>query len=118
MFDEPNPNLSHALESSLWELTLLKNHYFYTVAGLAQVFEGSLAKPGYDLEDFLDHSYRTVRVFKTFLKLIRWWIRKFCQRRPRIWTRIAFHCVMEVKCHLRMDFGNFNKVLVGYHECI
>lgn len=59
-FDEPDPYKSNALASSLWEVTTLKEHYYSNVATLAKVFEEQFTKPGYDLEDFLDHTYATV----------------------------------------------------------
>jgi U3 small nucleolar RNA-associated protein 19 len=57
---EPNPNSTHALESSLWELKTLQSHYLASVAGLAKVFNEAMTKQSYGLEDFLDHSYATV----------------------------------------------------------
>ncbi|KAJ3295884.1 hypothetical protein HK104_002224 [Borealophlyctis nickersoniae] len=59
-FDEPDLAKCGAMESCLWELQTLKNHYLPSVSGLARIFEESLAKPEYDLEDFLDHSYNTL----------------------------------------------------------
>ena len=57
---EPNPNLTDALASSLWELYSHKNHYHAGVSTLARVFEEAFTKPGYGMEDFLDHGYGTV----------------------------------------------------------
>ena len=60
LFDEVDPSKSNAIESSLWELEILKRHYVPAVSVMAKIFEDSLAKPSYDLEDFFDHSYKTV----------------------------------------------------------
>jgi len=58
--DEPNPNLTNALDSSLWELYSHKNHYHSGVSTLARIFEEAFTKPSYPLEDFLDHTYATL----------------------------------------------------------
>ncbi|KAI0266569.1 CBF/Mak21 family-domain-containing protein [Gloeopeniophorella convolvens] len=58
--DEPNPNLTNALDSSLWELYSHKHHYHSGVSTLAQIFEEAFTKPNYPLEDFLDHTYATL----------------------------------------------------------
>ena len=58
--DEPDPNATDALESSLWELRALQKHYHPGVASLAKVFGEAFTKPPYSLEDFLDHTYATV----------------------------------------------------------
>jgi hypothetical protein len=63
--DEPNPNLTNALDSSLWELYSHKNHYYSGVSTLARVFEEAFTKPSYPMEDFLDHTYATVRLGPT-----------------------------------------------------
>ena len=59
-FDEENPEEAGALESSLWEMDSLKNHFHHGVATLAQIFSEAMNKPNYQLEDFLDHTYSTV----------------------------------------------------------
>ncbi|KAI0300596.1 CBF/Mak21 family-domain-containing protein [Multifurca ochricompacta] len=58
--DEPNPNLTNALDSSLWELCSHKSHYHAGVSTLARIFEEAFTKPSYPLEDFLDHTYGTL----------------------------------------------------------
>ena len=60
--DEPNPNLTNALDSSLWELYSHNNHYHAAVSTLARIFEEAFTKPSYPMEDFLDHTYATVRL--------------------------------------------------------
>jgi U3 small nucleolar RNA-associated protein 19 len=57
---EPNPTLTNALESSLWELYTHKSHYHSAVSTLTRIFEEAFTKPNYALEDFLDHTYSTV----------------------------------------------------------
>ncbi|CAG8476017.1 22864_t:CDS:10 [Rhizophagus irregularis] len=59
-FDEPDPMKSNALESSLWEMKTLQDHYFPNVATLAKIFQAKFTKPSYNLEDFLDHTYLTL----------------------------------------------------------
>jgi len=58
--DEPNPNVTEALESSLWEIYSHKRHYHAGVSTLARVFEEAFTKMPYGMEDFLDHGYGTL----------------------------------------------------------
>jgi len=55
--DELDPLQTRALESSLWELAALTNHYNPNVSSLAKILSEQFTKPGYNMEDFLDHSY-------------------------------------------------------------
>ena len=71
MADEPNPNLTNALDSSLWELYSHKNHYHAGVSTLARIFEEAFTKPSYPLEDFLDHTYATVRLYEFTPRVIK-----------------------------------------------
>ncbi|KAI1790696.1 CBF-domain-containing protein [Ganoderma leucocontextum] len=57
---EPNPTLTNALESSLWELYSHRQHYHASVSTLAKVFEEAFTRPSYAMEDFLDHTYSTL----------------------------------------------------------
>ncbi|KAG5456574.1 MAG: CBF/Mak21 family-domain-containing protein [Olpidium bornovanus] len=57
---ERNPAQCRALDSSLWELVSLRSHYAPNVSSLAKMFEEKFNKPGYALEDFLDHTYATM----------------------------------------------------------
>lgn len=57
---EPNPTLTSALESSLWELYSHRQHYHASVSTLAKIFEEAFTRPSYAMEDFLDHTYGTV----------------------------------------------------------
>lgn len=59
---EPNPTLTNALESSLWELYSHRQHYHASVSTLAKVFQEAFTRPSYAMEDFLDHTYSTVRL--------------------------------------------------------
>ncbi|CCD23613.1 ribosome biosynthesis protein NOC4 NDAI_0B05800 [Naumovozyma dairenensis CBS 421] len=54
---EINPELTHALDSSLWELATLMNHYHANVATLAKIFAQPFKKMSYNMEDFLDWGY-------------------------------------------------------------
>jgi U3 small nucleolar RNA-associated protein 19 len=54
---EPDPILTEAIESSVWELEALQNHYHPNVATLAKIISEQFTKRSYHLEDFLDHSY-------------------------------------------------------------
>ncbi|KAG9297308.1 hypothetical protein G9A89_001997 [Geosiphon pyriformis] len=59
-YNESDPMKSGALNSSLWELKTLQEHYYPNVATLAKIFEEQFSKPSYNLEDFLDHTYATI----------------------------------------------------------
>ena len=63
--NEPNPMLTNALDSSLWELYTQRSHYHSAVSTLARIFEEAFTKPNYALEDFLDHTYSTVCLMLT-----------------------------------------------------
>ncbi|KAH0830655.1 CBF/Mak21 family-domain-containing protein [Lanmaoa asiatica] len=58
--NEANPNITNAIDSSLWELYSHKQHYDSAVSALARIFEEAFTKPGYSIEDFLDHTYGTL----------------------------------------------------------
>lgn len=57
----PSPLESKALDSSLWEIAALQQHYLSSVSSLAKIFGEVFTKPKYGMEDFLDHTYMTVR---------------------------------------------------------
>ncbi|KAL5523346.1 NOC4 [Sanghuangporus sanghuang] len=57
---EPNPTLTNALNSSLWELAAHRQHYHAPASTLARVFEEPFTRPGFSMEDFLDHTYSTL----------------------------------------------------------
>lgn len=60
--EESDPMLTDAIESSVWELVALQNHYHPNVATLAKIISEQFTKRSYNLEDFLDHSYTAVRI--------------------------------------------------------
>lgn len=62
--NELDPMKTDALESSLWEIQMLQSHYHPNVATIAKIISEQFTKHAYTLEDFLDHSYGTVSVFK------------------------------------------------------
>ena len=59
--EEPDPMETDAIESSLWEIETLQSHYHPNVATIAKIISEQFTKQAYNLEDFLDHTYRTVR---------------------------------------------------------
>ncbi|KAF8645406.1 hypothetical protein AX16_007840 [Volvariella volvacea WC 439] len=64
--NEPNPNSTQAIDSSLWELISHRSHYHSAVSTLAKIFSEPFTKPNYSMEDFLDHTYGTL--FDTDIK--------------------------------------------------
>ncbi|EJC98214.1 CBF-domain-containing protein [Fomitiporia mediterranea MF3/22] len=58
--NEPNPTLTNALGSSLWEVAAHRQHYHAPAATLAHIFEEAFTRPGFSMEDFLDHTYTTL----------------------------------------------------------
>ncbi|KAL2003926.1 hypothetical protein VTN02DRAFT_1622 [Thermoascus thermophilus] len=56
--DEPDPTLTDAIESSLWEIETLQSHYHPNVAALARIISEQFTKQAYNLEDFLDYTYQ------------------------------------------------------------
>ena len=82
--DESNPNLTNALDSSLWELYSHKRHYHSGVSTLACIFEEAFTKPNYPLEDFLDHTYSTVSTHASFLVLESYQVFSFSKQKPNV----------------------------------
>lgn len=58
--NEMNPELTEAVNSSLWELSSLMDHYHPNVASLAKVFGQPFKKLSYNMEDFLDWGYESL----------------------------------------------------------
>ena len=58
--NQRDPMLTRAIESSLWEIETLQNHYHPNVATIARIISEPFTKQAYNLGDFLDHSYDTV----------------------------------------------------------
>ncbi|KAI7871719.1 CBF/Mak21 family-domain-containing protein [Spinellus fusiger] len=59
VFEDKNPYTCGAIDSSLWEVETLAEHYYANVATLAKIFKEQFRKPKYNMEDFLDHTYAT-----------------------------------------------------------
>ena len=58
--EESDPLKTHAMESSLWEIQTLQDHYHPNVATIAKIISHQFTKQAYNLDDFLDHSYESV----------------------------------------------------------
>ena len=58
---EPNPMETNAIDSSLWEIYTLQSHYHPNVATIAKIISEQFTKQAYTIEDFLDHTYISVR---------------------------------------------------------
>jgi U3 small nucleolar RNA-associated protein 19 len=58
--EEADPMATGAIESSLWEIETLQSHYHPNVATIAKIISEQFLKQGYNIEDFLDHSYGSV----------------------------------------------------------
>lgn len=52
-----DPMHTEAIESSLWELHTLQDHWHPNVASLAKILGEQFTKRDYQLDDFLDHNY-------------------------------------------------------------
>lgn len=61
--EEADPMKTKALGSSIWELSSMINHYSEPVRTLANMFEDRFERNPWNMEDFLDHSYTTVRLY-------------------------------------------------------
>ncbi|KAI0532642.1 CBF-domain-containing protein [Xylaria digitata] len=58
--DEEDPMTTHAIDSCVWELVQLQDHYHPSVASIAKIISEQFTKQSYNLEDFLDHSYASL----------------------------------------------------------
>lgn len=56
--NEVDPELTDAINSSLWEIDTLMDHYHPNVASLAKIFKQPFRKLNYNIEDFLDWNYK------------------------------------------------------------
>lgn len=56
----PDPMTTGALDSSLWELQTLTDHYHPNVATLTKILGEQFTKRDYALSDFVDHGYGTL----------------------------------------------------------
>jgi U3 small nucleolar RNA-associated protein 19 len=57
---QPDPMLTNAIDSSVWELHSLQDHWHPNVATLAKILGEQFTKREYQLEDFLDHTYESL----------------------------------------------------------
>ncbi|EMR10471.1 hypothetical protein PNEG_01185 [Pneumocystis murina B123] len=66
IFDDPfldqelDPSKTRALDSSLWELFTLVDHYYPSVSTLARILQEQFTKTSYNLDDFFDYSYTNI----------------------------------------------------------
>jgi hypothetical protein len=58
--EETNPELTGAIDSSLWELLALQKHYWTEVADMAAVFSGDMERALYEMDRISDLSVRVV----------------------------------------------------------
>ncbi|KIW04040.1 uncharacterized protein PV09_04862 [Verruconis gallopava] len=57
---ETDPMETQAIDSSVWEIVTLQSHWHPNVATLAKIVSEQFTKQSYNLEDFLDHSYKSL----------------------------------------------------------
>ncbi|KTW31440.1 hypothetical protein T552_00082 [Pneumocystis carinii B80] len=57
---ELDPSKTRALDSSLWELYTLVDHYYPSVSTLARILLEQFTRNSYNLDDFLDYSYTNI----------------------------------------------------------
>jgi U3 small nucleolar RNA-associated protein 19 len=60
--DEEDPISTEALESCLWELVMLRDHYNPNVARFCGILAEQFTKPTFNTEEFLEHSYASARL--------------------------------------------------------
>lgn len=70
--DEADPLATRAMESCLWELVQLQSHYHPNIGTVAKIISEQFTKQMYNMEDFLDHSYASVRIFLFFFFPLGW----------------------------------------------
>jgi len=58
--EETDPAAANALQSSLWELKTLSEHYCPVVSLLTKLFQGDLSRTLYPLDDYLSESYQSL----------------------------------------------------------
>ncbi|KAI1816489.1 CBF-domain-containing protein [Poronia punctata] len=60
-FDEQqeDPMMTGAIDSCLWEVVQLQSHYHPSVSTIAKIISEQFTKQSYNMEDFLDHSYKS-----------------------------------------------------------
>eukprot|EP01102_Stenamoeba_stenopodia_P014067 TRINITY_DN4643_c0_g1_i2.p1 TRINITY_DN4643_c0_g1~~TRINITY_DN4643_c0_g1_i2.p1 ORF type:complete len:184 (-),score=31.38 TRINITY_DN4643_c0_g1_i2:172-723(-) len=56
---EPDPSKCKAIDSSLWEMEAIRNHYEPTISRLVPILERDMRKSVlFDINDFVDYSYQ------------------------------------------------------------
>ena len=58
--DEPDPSLCEALQSSLWELETLRNHYYPETKSLLELLEKPINKNETDVSEWFESSYEAL----------------------------------------------------------
>jgi len=59
-FNENDPSKCNALNSSLWELKALKQHYLPAVSRMVEIFEGDIDHRFIRMEDYIETSYNSL----------------------------------------------------------
>ncbi|KAI1425330.1 nucleolar complex protein [Xylaria sp. FL1777] len=57
---EEDPMQTKAIDSCLWEIVQLQSHYHPNVGTIAKIISEQFTKQGYNMEDFLDHSFQSL----------------------------------------------------------
>lgn len=65
-FYESDPSKTNAINSSLWELEVILNHYHHGVSTLATIFKEKLVKQEFKIEEFTSSTYQSVRILLIF----------------------------------------------------
>lgn len=58
--EEMDPMKTGAIDSSLWEIVQLQDHYHPNVATICKIISQQFTKNSYNMEDVLDHSYASL----------------------------------------------------------
>ncbi|KAI9894167.1 MAG: hypothetical protein M1814_004021 [Vezdaea aestivalis] len=66
-----NPEKTCAIDSCLWEIATLQQHYHPSVATLAKIIASQFTKQQYQLENFLDDSYQNMLEVELSKKMTR-----------------------------------------------
>jgi U3 small nucleolar RNA-associated protein 19 len=58
--EETDPSKSGAMQSSLWELRALKQHYLPAVSRMVEIFEGEFAYRFYRMQEYVETSFNSL----------------------------------------------------------
>lgn len=58
--NEPDPMKTGAIDSCIWEIVQLQDHYHPNVAAICKIISEQFTRNTYNMEDFLDHSYESL----------------------------------------------------------